>query len=341
MKNIIKQISSFIEKNSESKLLLFLASSLIALGVVFWVPEILKNMWKYHPILGSFLLIIGVLLLIPYSLGYLSNIKKTNLKKNFIGYFAGFNNLPEKPRLDSINIPNNYEMPKINKIDSTNKNNITEKYYFWKQSIQERIDHNEATEIYLAILGSVPYTYLCGTLFCDGHLPLIHLEHDRTENKWKRLDQSDDLNKIILNYNYKDNHTKQACLDKTQQHTNIGLAISFTAEIKAENLPDLVRESTIYIKPNVEYNFDLLSNEKEQSRVAKEIAHFLAQLKSSNTHKTHLFISAQASFIARLGTLYQKNLHGTIVIYQWNANTQQYIWSIEYNGENTIATDIE
>ncbi|WP_318351446.1 MULTISPECIES: SAVED domain-containing protein [Klebsiella pneumoniae complex] len=48
----------------------------------------------------------------------------------------------------------------------------------------------------------------------------------------------------------------------------------------------------------------------------------------------HLFVSAQASVVLRLGTLYQEGLHGVINIWHWNSIANKYEWCIKVTSKN-------
>ncbi|MDH0196937.1 SAVED domain-containing protein, partial [Enterobacter cloacae] len=50
--------------------------------------------------------------------------------------------------------------------------------------------------------------------------------------------------------------------------------------------------------------------------------------------EVHLFVSAQASVVVRLGALYQEGLHGAISIWHWNSIDNKYEWCLRVTGKD-------
>ncbi|CDH34209.1 SAVED domain-containing protein [Xenorhabdus bovienii] len=218
---------------------------------------------------------------------------------------------------------------KLSPFDSRNKDNIKHKADFLKQSILERTQHSDASQAYVIALGSVPYLFMIGSFMRDGHLPLKIFDFDRIKNSFHPLDEFP--TGAILLKKYHGVEIQKISSIKSNDEGVIGLAISFTMEIQYSELPENIIDHTLHVELNTGFRFDNLPAEEEQEKIAKELSYIISELKQ-RANRVDLFISAQASFILRLGTLYQEGLHGTVTIWHWNPSIKRYEWNISVNG---------
>lgn len=215
--------------------------------------------------------------------------------------------------------------------DSRDKNNNLSNANFIRQTIRERIHHTDATTAYVAALGSVPYLYMIGSFMTDGHLALKLFDFDRNKKAFHPLDAPPTNAEIVKLYNgQKINDSK--CVPSNNRRV-IGLAISFTMEILEKDLPAEFIGHTLHVQLNTGFRFDNLPEEDEQEKIVKSLSYIISELKKQ-ADEVHLFVSAQASVVVRLGTLYQEGLHGAISIWQWNSIANKYDWCLKVTSNN-------
>ena len=217
------------------------------------------------------------------------------------------------------------------KIDSYNPKAIITQYPFYSETIKQRVYHSETKTAYIAALGSIPYLYLIGTIFRNGHLPLQTLEHDRNRNKWHLLEPVGIKKSLRYRYANKSDRDEILQIMKNAHSENLGIAISFTNKICPSELPEIIRDQTIAIDLNSTFEFDAIPCESEQDDVTNEIAHFLTSI-SKYTNRIHLFICAQASVVIKLGQLYQDGMMGNIVVHNYTPASKLYSWAIRFDG---------
>ncbi|WP_226093333.1 SAVED domain-containing protein [Dickeya oryzae] len=215
--------------------------------------------------------------------------------------------------------------------DSRDKNNNLSNASFIRQTIRERIHHTDATTAYVAALGSVPYLYMIGSFMTDGHLALKLFDFDRGKKVFHSLDAPPTNAEIVKRYN------GQQISDSKYVPSNngkvIGLAISFTMEILEKDLPAEFIGHTLHAQLNTGFRFDNLPEEEEQEKIVKSLSYIISELKKQ-ADEVHLFVSAQASLIVRLGTLYQEGLHGAISIWHWNSIANHYEWCLKITSKS-------
>lgn len=104
-------------------------------------------------------------------------------------------------------------------------------------------------------------------------------------------------------------------------------------EILEKDLPVEFIGHTLHVQLNTGFRFDNLPAEDEQEKIVKEISYIISELKKQ-ADEVHLFVSAQASVVVRLGTLYQEGLHGVINIWHWNSIANQYEWHLKVTSKH-------
>lgn len=215
--------------------------------------------------------------------------------------------------------------------DSRDKNNNLVNSSFIRQTIKDRIHHTGATTAYVAALGSVPYLYMIGSFMADGHLALKLFDFDRNKKTFHPLDAPPTNAKIVKFYKGQVIHDSK-CVPSHNGKV-IGLAISFTMEILEKDLPTEFIGHTLHAQLNTGFRYDNLPEEEEQEKIVSDLSYIISELKKQ-ADEVHLFVSAQASVVVRLGTLYQEGLHGVISIWHWNSIANQYEWSLRFTGKD-------
>lgn len=279
-------------------------------------------------VLSLVIVIIGVVLGLFVAI---NSIKDMNSKDIALIQAYGFENLPQNVPIIGISF---YEKNKITPLslkilDSRNKINIINQSIFFREILFQRTQHVTAKQAYITALGSIPYLFMIGTFLRDGHLPLKIFDFDRNKNKFHSLD---DYPSGAILLKFKDNVEIENISSITPNvYDEIALAIEFTQKIKYEDLPEELRNHTLHLKLNTGYKFDSLPENDEQEMIVKEISHLISSLKK-NANLVNIFISAQASVVLRLGTMYQEGLHGKIKIWHWNSSLGNYEWCLTIDG---------
>ncbi len=261
------------------------------------------------------------------------HFKSTQQKTKALFFFPAFSNLNTKEPIEALPTEerNSTEVITFKNFDSYDPKKIIEEYNFSRRRIEDRLDHQNIESAYIAALGSVPFIFLTGTLFRNGHIPTTTLEHDRTNDRWHLLD---DLGgKRSVAYKYLDYDSRDAVIKalEDQRLDDIGMSISFTCDIKKRELPPFIRSRTINLSLDTENGYDVLPCEEVQKQIVKEICHFIATI-SKLTSKIHFFISAQSSVVFKIGRLYQDGMMGKVSVYNYDAKSKQYNWSIIFDG---------
>ncbi|WP_220982997.1 SAVED domain-containing protein [Klebsiella grimontii] len=214
--------------------------------------------------------------------------------------------------------------------DSRDKSNVIEESTFIRRVIKDRIQHSEARVAYVAALGSIPYLYMIGSFMRDGHLPLKLSDFDRNRNCFELLDAPPTGAKLLKKF--RGDIIGNSNVVSSNAENQIGLAISFTMDIQQSDLPVAFKDHTLHIQLDTGFKFDNLPSENEQESITKEISFIISEL-NKKSDEVHLFISAQASLVVRLGSLYQEGLHGAVYIWNWNSIKNEYEWNLRITGK--------
>jgi hypothetical protein len=238
-------------------------------------------------------------------------------------------------QIPTVALPKNIRSKIINvqfdKMNSYNPEAIISKYSFNAETIKQRVYHSASKTAYLAALGSVPFLYLTGTMFRNGHLNLKVLDHDRNEDQWHQLDVAGSPKELSFLYDGKTDRDSILEAMGKSHFEDIGIAISFTNRILPSELPTTLCKQTVLIGLNSKFEFDALPCESVQNEIVEEIAHFLTSI-TKYTSTIHLFICAQASVVIKLGRLYQDGMMGNIMIHNYDSSSKSYNWAIYFDG---------
>lgn len=276
-------------------------------------------------IISSLGLISCIIALIIYS----RSLRKKDVA---VFVFLGFDNLndPDLRKLLSAQDRFKHVNVDIPKINSRNKTEFMSHCEHIKYIINRRVNHKATESGHLFALGSTPSLYAFGSFFRDGHIPLTIYDFKRTDNVFIPLNDYPSGSKLIFKYN--DNGIDNLNEATLINDADVALSISFTSEVMIDDLPVVLRNNVVDVSLSDGYKYYSLPEEEEQKNIALQITHIISSLKN-RSRKVHLFISAQASMVTRLGTLYQQGMHGEIEIYQWNPVSREYEWSISVNGD--------
>lgn len=309
------------------------------IGLSFEVSNHLGGLACIPLILGAISFILGVVLMIRLS--FLFEREKRR-KKATIFFFMGIKEMDETLPVYALPTEDRIGVTSIvsKKINSYNPDEVLDELSHIRRVITERNQHKDSTHGYIGAFGSVPYLFVVGTIFRNGHLPLNILERNRDKEKFEQL--RDGGNKESVTYQFGGISGKDEVI-KALSNTSrdeVGVSVSFTNTVNSSEVPEQIRNATVNIQLNKGTQFDALLSESAQEAIVKdELIHFLTSL-FKNHSRVHLFLCAQISVVVRLGKLYQDNMMNTILVHNYNPDEKGYDWALEINRDSVqILTD--
>jgi hypothetical protein len=286
-------------------------------------------------ILGGLLIVFGIILIFW-------RFWSLQAKPPYLVYVRGLSNMevsdPIKalPKSDWHAKSLNYE------IQSYDRDKLIEDYKYMKWAFEHRIEHQNASKVYIASLASFPALFLVGTLFRNAHIETVLLDYNRHKTKWYQLKELSDTEDYVHHILAEDETVGyEAKLNQILENspTEVGVALAYTFEIPNEQIPEKLREYTLFLKSSLGYGHDKLSDKESQKRLLNELSLLFNQIyKSKGVEKIHLFVSAQASMTIALGLNYMDNAHGVIVLHNYDNQIKSYNWSIIFS-KGTISVN--
>ncbi|MBL4672368.1 MAG: SAVED domain-containing protein, partial [Arenicella sp.] len=176
------------------------------------------------------------------------------------------------------------------------------------RQISSRLGEKASQEVKLAYAGLAPVPFLVAAGYVITSRQKCFVMDFKRGSGWHCLDAIDDGDEL--------------CFKNPNQMGNadIGVIISFSAEISEAQLPEGLRDYTYFVGLSNGARADSLNSEGKQLRVSQELYTFLANLKAKHQgiERVHIFMAAQASFSFRLGTIITASVHPAIHVYQYD-----------------------
>ncbi|MDN5109562.1 SAVED domain-containing protein [Aliarcobacter butzleri] len=277
--------------------------------------------------LGIILIVISVLMLIKFY--------KSVSKNSYLYFSPLLKGMDTQIPIYAVDKEDKYSVTTQNiggNVDSYSKEVVIDEYKYLKKSFEKRLDHSESNKVYIAVIGSVPYMYLLGTLLRNGHIQSLIMDFSNSKQEWYVLQPFGPKSHHVVT------NTSNALDDEINNlaHNNspdIGIALSYTYEIFPNTIPQILQNNTLYLQNSFGLGHYLLGSAETQQSLIDELLQFIQSL-SQNGKTIHLFVSAQASFCVNLGRRYQDNVTGKIVLHNYNSENKLYDWSIKFNRGN-------
>nr|WP_244623202.1 SAVED domain-containing protein [Shewanella salipaludis] len=179
--------------------------------------------------------------------------------------------------------------------------------------------NNNCKKLYLGGLQRIPFLIAYGSRFRANIDEVKFYDKIHNNSRWSLMDEMDDGISII-----------QSELVLPNDKGDIGVAIGLTNPIQEHQLPNLLKDHTIFISPNVSPKHNLVMNQENINRLTLEIKELVSEIsRVENVNKIHFFVSAQSSIAISLGMRYQDGIHKNWVIHNFDAPTGTYTWAIE------------
>jgi hypothetical protein len=200
-----------------------------------------------------------------------------------------------------------------------------------KDRISDGSDPNDYFPVYGGI-AAVPMVVMAG--FFWGNQNRIHLrDYDRSLGSWHDNGNVDDgvlIDSTELPKSSLNNPEAGLCLEFSMAMDQADMDLQF---------PGIPIFSIHYA--DGETGLDRLSSEHKQQRLIREIVDYMNSLIKlfPNLAVLHLFITAQSSFVFRVGQALHQNHVPQVRIYHYDAKlplSQRHAWSLEIAGTNAF-----
>nr|WP_321397028.1 SAVED domain-containing protein [uncultured Desulfobacter sp.] len=193
--------------------------------------------------------------------------------------------------------------------------------------IYERFILNQNCKIlYLGGLARVPFLVAYGSCFRAVSAEIIYFDRFHSDGSWKLLDDEEQNIQLI--------HDEPNSISPNGKG-HIGISISFTQEIRKEQLPTDLKQSTLSVKSNLIEKRNLITNQRELERLSSTIQGIIDHYSSlPNCKEIHFFISAQSTVALEIGRRFQEGIHKKWVVHNYDASKGCYDWGIEVNKDH-------
>lgn len=205
-------------------------------------------------------------------------------------------------------------------------NSINENISLYNAELRVRlyerfILHHDCDKYFMGGLTRVPFLVAYGACFRATSANVIYFDKFHRGGEWRLLNDVND-NISLAKYNIENVFSNS--------NGDIGLAVSFSFPIKEEQLPDAIKENTLFISPNIGNSRNLIKNQDNLQRISENIQTIIDELSNKeNCKKIHLFLSVQSTLALDIGRKYQEGTHKNWIIHNFDASKGKYNWAIE------------
>ncbi len=330
-----------------------MGSKLIVLSIALLSPNLLialnfideKNKFYFFiekmdtlllTVIGIFIFALGFVFLLVA----LFQIIHPPLQDKVLFYFPGFANARSESPTEPISNQDGRDVLKVstNPFDSYATKTLQAKLKYIQTRIDEKQDRNGITDFYACAIGSVPYTYCVGTFFNNTYGSVLPLEKDLLTGKGKKLNDYGELDEDLkLSFTINNSSMEPSDIGDMNPGLNqkVILAIEFTAELKNEQIPsDLTGSDVARIRIGDDYRHEKIISYFDLNKASMYVHDIIIKL-TPIYEEIHLILITQASFVFKLGTLYQPNMYRGLHIYNFDSCEQNYNWHIRLTGVQT------
>lgn len=285
--------------------------------------------------------IFGAILFVFSSIFYYLRAQTLESKfKTALFFYPGFMQINRTPPTYALPPKDKHALPvDIAPFDSYDTSKICSKLERISEDLAEKNTLSTINKGYFAAIGSIPFLYGLGVVFSDGRISHLMLRHIKNENRWELLDEFEEESTELIyqvgNTEYNDFQEAVKAV-KPNENKEMALAISFTQEIFNEHLPNKFQSNNvIHVRFKNGYQHEAIISNQGLDKIALKI-HDLQTKMSSRSSEINIFISAQASFVLRLGMCYQSGMSGKVSVFNFNSSTNSYPWGITVDVDKTF-----
>ena len=180
------------------------------------------------------------------------------------------------------------------------------------------IFNHDCKKVLLGGRARVPFLVAYGSRFRNS-APIVYYDQLHENQKWELLND--------VNQNISIEYSNIEDLNVTHDE-DIGLAIGFTSVILRHQLPEFIRENTLFVSPNIEPKRNLIKNQENLQKISSEIKSILDKLSAkANCINIHMFLSVQTSLALEIGRNYQEGMHRDFIVH--NFDGREYVWALK------------
>lgn len=153
--------------------------------------------------------------------------------------------------------------------------------------------HHDCNKFFLGGLTRVPFLVAYGACFRGVSADVTYFDKFHRDGQWKLLNDEDE--NISLS-DYDINNVS------SNPNGDIGLAVSFSIPVQKKQLPNAIKENTLFVSSNIDNDRNLIKNQDNLHRISKEIQTIIDQFSSKeDCKKIHLFLSVQSTLALAIG----------------------------------------
>lgn len=190
--------------------------------------------------------------------------------------------------------------------------------------ISRFVTHEGCQKLYVGGLARIPFLIGYGAMLRNIS-GLSYFDKLHSNGGWRLLDDED----VKIELVYRDEALSP------NQKGEIGIALGMSTEVLFEQLPDALKNHTIFIDTTGGVERNKVLNQENLHRLSKTLAEKIDSLSSKSDVKSiHLFLSIQSTLAIEIGRRYQEGTHKDWVIYNYDAKQHCYPWSLRLSGSS-------
>ncbi|AIY66114.1 SAVED domain-containing protein [Pseudoalteromonas piratica] len=182
---------------------------------------------------------------------------------------------------------------------------------------------------HIAYGGVAPVPMLAAAGHVISNMQNVHIgDWERQKKRWHFNSQFDDGEELVFHVDGDDNADAES----------VSLAVSFSIPVNLKCIHDEFSESPLHVVtlPSGEHKYDRLCSEEKQDRLAIAILEFINNKlipNYSNLGEINVFVTAQASFIFRLGSVMNQGHLPRVIFHHYDRNRDgaKHPWGVVLN----------
>jgi len=295
----------------------------VDLSLIPSLPELLQCILI---VVGSILFVIGALIAV---IRYRHNRADNDRKIVFVIELRGLRDTTNTPLVDATpkNLIGRRESilvdirERIKDGVVTDPEKALERVFGLSADLERRHNGMAASDISTVYggLSPVPFTFLTGLLLDDeSHITV--LDWDRSNQKWRQLDEIDDDESFVVSGE-----------DSIGRDTiEIAMAISVSYGVDIASVSKLFPNMPVVKLQLSKLSTDTHWSEDKQRRLASEFLSVAIRAESAGIKKINLFIAAPNSLVFRFGRVYDKRNLPRIFVYQYQKGRDiEHPWAVD------------
>lgn len=190
--------------------------------------------------------------------------------------------------------------------------------------ISRFVTHEGCQKLYVGGLARIPFLVGYGAMLRNIS-GITYFDKSHNNGNWRLLDDEDINVELIFN-------DEQVT---PNDNGEIGIALGMSTEVSARQLPDTLKEHTLFVVVTDGVGRNKVLNQENLHRLSKALSDKIDTLSSKEeVGSIHLFLSIQSTLALELGRRYQEGTHKDWVIYNYDAKQHCYPWALRLSGHS-------